>query len=270
MRIEILGDGAPEFAVIGGVHGDEPCGVNAIERVLAADPDVQRPVAFVIANEEAIEAGQRYLEEDLNRAFPGDENGETRESRLAAQIGREIGHCTALSMHSTQSYDRPFALVNEADDELQRILTHLAVDAVGDVGRHSKGRLFEGVPDTIEVECGYQGSAEATENAVELVWEFLAATGVVPDDVRVRGDIPMFRLERQVPKSEASSYNVYASNFERVDEGEPYAAAGEQEFVADEEFYPVLMSPYGYESVFGYTAERLGTVNESGHGNEAL
>lgn len=270
MRIETLGDGTPEIAVVGGVHGDEPCGVNAIDRVLAAEPDVRRPVAFVIANEEAIDAGERYLEEDLNRAFPGDESGTTHESRLAARIGREIGACTTLSMHSTQSYDGPFALVNQADDELQRILSQLTIDAVVDVGRHSKGRLFEGVPRTIEVECGYQGSTAAAENAVGLVWEFLAATGVVPDDVEVHEEIPLFRLDRQIPKAQASSYDVYASNFERVDEGEPFAAADGQNVIAEEAFYPVLMSPYGYEGVFGYTAERLGTVSAAGAENEAV
>jgi len=270
MRIEKLGDGQPAIAVIGGVHGDEPCGVNAIERVLAAEPDVQRPVAFVIANEEAIEAGERYLEEDLNRAFPGDENGPPHESRLAARIGREIGSCTILSMHSTQSYEGTFALVNEADREIHRILTHLSVDAVVDVGRHSKGRLFESVPHTVEVECGYQGSDEATENAVGLVWEFLAATGVVAEESQGRADIPLFQLDRQIPKREASSYDVFASNFERVAAGEPFAAADDQEVVAEEAFYPVLMSPYGYESVFGYTAERLGTVDIVEPGNEAV
>lgn len=270
MRIETLGDGHPEIAVVGGIHGDEPCGVNAIEEVLAAEPDVQRPVAFVIANEEAFDAGERYLEEDLNRAFPGDENGPTHESRLAAKIGRELGACTTLSMHSTQSYDGTFALVDEADEEIQRIMTQLPIDAVVDVGSHSTGRLFESIPRCVEVECGYQRSEQASENAIGIVWEYLAATGVVPDETSVRDDIPLFRLDRQIPKTQASSYDVYASNFERVDAGEPYAAAGDQEVVAEESFYPVLMSPYGYERVFGYTAERLGTVTATGPGNEAV
>lgn len=269
MRIETLGDGRPEIAVLGGVHGDEPCGVNAIERVLAADPDVQRPVAFVIANEAAIDDDVRYVETDLNRAFPGDEHAEVHEKRLAAALGRELGDCLTLSMHSTQSYDGPFALIDHADEEIRQILTQLTVDAVVDVGAHSRGRLFESVPNTVEVECGYQGSPQATENAESLVWEFLAATGVVPGEVGDGSEVPLFRLDRQIPKRDASSYDVYASNFERVAAGERYAAAGEQEVVAEEPFYPVLLSPYGYESVFGYTAERLGTVGAA-LGNEAV
>jgi len=261
MRTVILGDGEPELAVLGGVHGDEPCGVNAIEAVLDEEPAVQRPVKFVVANEEALAAEQRYLEADLNRAFPGDADGETHESRLAAELEAELADCTTLSMHSTQSYGGRFALINETDDELRQILSQLTVDAVVDVGVHSRGRLFERVPHTIEVECGFQGSTAATEHATDLVWEFLGATGAVPAEEKPAEDVPLFKLNRQIPKREGSSYQVYASNFERVAEGEAFAAADGEDVIAEEAFYPVLLSAYGYESVFGYTAERLGTVS---------
>lgn len=263
MRTECLGGDDPEIAVVGGIHGDEPCGINAVERILADPPAFQRPVLFVIANEKAIEQGKRYVEEDLNRTFPGDENGPTHESRLAARLRKTLSGCLTFSMHSTQSYDGTFALINEPNERIRAPLRALSVDAVVDVGSHSKGRLFDAVPATTEVECGYQGSEQATENASNLLREFLGAVGAIEREVvTAREQVPLFRLDRQIPKEEASSYNVYASNFERVAKGESFAAADEQEVTADEPFYPVLLSPYGYEAVFGYTAQRLGTVDE--------
>ena len=59
MRIYELGEGTPEVAVVGGIHGDEPCGPLAIRRLLAAEPAVERPLKLIIANEPALEAGQR-------------------------------------------------------------------------------------------------------------------------------------------------------------------------------------------------------------------
>jgi predicted deacylase len=263
MRIECLGGTEPELAVIGGIHGDEPCGIDAIERFLADPPELDRAVQFIIVNEEAIAAGERYLDEDLNRAFPGDPDGSTHESRLAAQLTDQLSDCLTFSMHSTQSYDGTFALVHEADDRITPVLKALSVDAVVDVGSHSKGRLFDAVPTTVEVECGYQGSEKASENAGRLLREFLSATGALPSADRPPSEsVPLFRLDRQIPKDEANSYRVYASNFERVAKGESYAAADDRDVTADEPFYPVLMSPYGYEAVFGYTAQRLGTVEE--------
>lgn len=263
MRVECLGGPEPELAVLGGIHGDEPCGVDAIERILADPPAFERAVKFIIVNEEAIAADERYLEEDLNRAFPGDPDGPTHESRLAAALTDELGDCLTFSMHSTQSYDGTFALIHEPDERVTPVLKGLSVDAVVDVGSHSDGRLFDAVPTTIEVECGYQGSEQASENASRLLQEFLGTTGALPPVERPeREPVPLFRLDRQIPKERASSYSVYASNFEQVAAGEPFAAADDREVSADEPFYPVLMSPYGYEAVFGYTAQLLGTVEE--------
>jgi predicted deacylase len=261
MWIEQLGEDDPEVAVVGGIHGDEPCGVRAVEHFVEAAPAVERPVAFVVANEEARARDVRYVESDLNRAFPGDPGGATHEERLASAIGAAIGDCTTLALHSTQSYEHLFALVDELDDLTRRVCPRLSVDAVVETGTKD-GRIFDGVPDTIEVECGYQGSEGAAANAVQVTREFLGATGVLPDaDHHRDAELPLFRLGDPVPKRAAENYEVYAENFQKVVAGEAFAAADGEAIVAEEAFHPVLLSAYGYEDVFGYTAERVGTLS---------
>jgi predicted deacylase len=266
MRVECLGDGDPEVAVVGGIHGDEPCGVTAIERILDDQPDVERPVALIVANEEALATGQRYVDDDLNRWFPGDPEADSHEKRLAARLTDVLAGCETLSLHSTQSYDDMFAIVNGMTDFERGVCPHLAVDALVDTGAFDRGRLFASVNDLVEIECGYQGSDQAADNATQATREFLGAVGALPSAARPpETDLPVYRLDRQVPKEGAGTYEVYVSNFEHVPAGEPFAAADDREIVAEEGFYPVLMSPYGYEDVFGFAAEHLGTV-----GDEAL
>ncbi|ELZ54483.1 succinylglutamate desuccinylase/aspartoacylase, partial [Halorubrum hochstenium ATCC 700873] len=48
--------------------------------------------------------------------------------------------------------------------------------------------------------------------------------------------------------------------FERVESGERFAAADGEPLLADEPFYPVLLSPNGYRDQFGYVADRVGTL----------
>ena len=260
MRIETLGEDDPEVAVVGGIHGDEPCGVRAVEHFIAERPDVARPVAFVLANEEATATERRYVETDLNRAFPGDPEGTTHESSLAHALGEAIGDCTTLALHSTQSYERMFAVVDELGDLARAVCPRLSIDAVVETGA-PEGRIFEAVPETIEVECGYQGSERAAENAIRVTREFLGATGVLPDaEPPRRSGIPVFRLGDPVPKRAADEYEVLAENFDEVLAGETFATADGEAVVADEAFHPVLMSADGYEDVFGYTAERVGTL----------
>jgi predicted deacylase len=255
MRIERLGDGRPEVAVVAAIHGDEPCGVEAIERILAEDPAVARPVALIVANEEALSAGSRYLEEDLNRAFPGDPEGPTHESRLAAELTDVLAGCTTLALHSTQSYDGPFAIVQDGTGESADLARQLPVDAIVETGAFDEGRLFESVSPLVEVECGFQGSAAAADNATDIVRQFLAATGALADTPAPESrDVPLFRLSDVVPKAAAESYEVFAENFQRVEAGDTFAVADGEEYVAEESFYPVLLSAYGYEDVFGYAA----------------
>ena len=258
MRVEQVGTGTPEVAVVAGIHGDEPCGVRAVERVLDEPPAVERPVKFVVANEEAIEAGVRYLDADLNRSFPGDPGAAEHEARLAHELAAELSGCLTLSLHSTQSHAEPFVVIDELDERSREIVPRLPVEAVVETGRFVEGRLFLSV-ETIEVECGLQGSDLAAENAYDLVMAYLAATGALPPERPAR-TVPVFRLTEPVPKDAASEYEVYAPNFQPVAAGQAFAAADGAELIAEEDFYPVLMSPYGYESVFGYSAEFVGQL----------
>lgn len=255
MRVAQIGSGTPEIAVLAGVHGDEPCGVRAVERLLEERPTVQRPVKLVVANENALERRVRFVDEDLNRVFPGDPDAETHERRLAHRLVEELEGCLTFSMHSTQSYADPFAIVDGVDETAARLCPQLPVTAMVETENFAEGRLMTEI-DTIEVECGQQGSESAAQNANRLMRAFLTAVGVLPGDT-VSRDLPVFRLTDVVPKEPADTYEVFVENFTEVEAGAPFAAADGNEQVADESFYPVLMSPYGYRDVFGYAAEKL-------------
>jgi hypothetical protein len=263
MRTWQLGSGAPDVAVVAGIHGDEPSGIEAVEEFREAAPELERPVQFVVANEEAAERGVRYIDEDLNRAFPGDTDAETHEGRLAAELLSIIEDRLVLSLHSTQSYPEPFAIVAglDDDDRFRSITPRLPVEAVVEAGPFTEGRLISVAP-TIEVECGLQRSAAAAVNASLVVDAFLRATGVrsAPDEPRT---LPVFRLTHRIPKRNADEYAVHAENLSRVDPGDPIASADGEAAVAEQPFYPVLLSADGYEEVFGYGADRIGTIGPS-------
>lgn len=269
MRVCEFGDD-PEVAVVAGIHGDEPCGPDAVEALLDDPPTFGRPVKFVIANEEALEREVRYLDDDLNRAFPGDADAESHERRLARRLLPELDGCTTLALHSTQSYGRPFALVDTVGQTAAEVCARLPIDAVVETAVYAGGRLID-YPGVIEVECGLQWSASAAENATDIVRSFLSATGVLPGELGTDdgGDVPVFRLTGRVSKAPAEDYDVFVENFERVEPGVPFASADGEERVAEEPFYPILMSAEGYEEVFGYAGERVGRLAEAGTDQES-
>lgn len=268
MRIYELGEGQPEVAVVAGIHGDEPCGVRAVERLLAEEPEVERAVKLIVANEEALEAERRFLETDLNRAFPGDPDADSHEDRLAHDLAREIEGCTVLALHSTQSYAEPITVIDTVDEIARAVAPRLPVDVLIETDAYTDGRLIEHA-HTIEVECGLQGTDQAAENGYWLLRAFLEATNVLrpsdaDDEDRLaapeRSAVRVFRLDGPIPKPPASEYEVVVSNFERVGAGEVFAYADDEALTAETAFYPVLLSSYGYEDIFGYAASDEGTL----------
>ncbi|MFC3476771.1 M14 family metallopeptidase [Halobacterium litoreum] len=268
MRVAQLGDGDPELVVVGGVHGDEPCGVRAVERLLDYDGELLRPVKLVVANERAMDAGERYVDADLNRAFTDDVPADAHERELARDLADEVRGCTVLSIHSTQSHADPFAIASGLDDPVPEVVPNLPVTALVDTQEFGDGRLFAADADILEVEAGLQGTETAAENAYRLAREFLVATDAIPGDT-VEREVPVFQMGASIRKPPADEYEVFVENFERVEAGQTFAAADGEELVAEESFYPVLLSPYGYADQFGYRGDRTGLLVQSSDGENS-
>jgi predicted deacylase len=254
MRVEQLGEGDPEIAIVAAIHGDEPCGVHAVETLRDEPPALTQPVKCVIANERARDRDVRYINTDLNRAFPGEPNAEAYEQQLAADLLDELRGCTTLALHATKSTATPFAITPEIGPLAETVCPQLSIEALVEAGACVETALGAYI-DAIEVECGRQGTEQASETAVQLVSEFLAATGAIPDIDAPERTLPVYRLHDCLPKRDATAYDVLATNFERVDTGAPYATINGEPQIAEEAFYPVLLSANGYESQFGYAAE---------------
>ncbi len=259
MRVISLGEGEPELAVVVCIHGDELCGKHAVERFLADDPTIHEPVKFVVANEAAVDAGRRYVDEDLNRTFPGDPDADTHEGRLAAELLDELAGLRVLDLHSTLSMAEPFALYQRATPETFHVLQRAGIDRAVDIS-HVPGGLV-GYLDGVAVECGIRGSDAATENAERILRGFLAGNGVIDAEFSL-ADPEVFSVTERV---EGTEYEFIAENFVRVPAGEVFARRHDGELTAPEAFYPVLMSTDGYDDIVGFGARRLGRLSELDH-----
>jgi len=254
-EVTVAGPGEPEVAVIGGVHGDEPCGVRAVRRLRAADLDLQRGVLFVVANPAAVAAGRRFLDSDLNRVFPGDPNGD-REHRLAAELCELVTPVTSLSIHGTHSRPEPFALVHRSQPSEYDLAAQLPVPQVVDHSGVNEGTITT-CGCLVEVEVGIQGTDEAARMAEEQALAFLQAVDALPGEPPP-SDPAFFHMTEAIEKPPGARAELLVANFELVPEGAVFARVNGRDLVADEAFYPILMSEAGYTDIFGYRGRKLG------------
>lgn len=258
--VTVLGEGNPELVVVGGIHGDEPSGIRAIRHVLDTEPGLERAVKFVVANPPAAVAHRRYLDADMNRVFPGDHDSADRERRLAAQLSEEIGGSLVLSLHATHSSGEPIAFVSGEHPDAQAVASRLPLDHVINHDPVVDG-AFTSRERVVSVEAGRQLTEDATTNATKLVRAFLRLTDALPDEPAT-GSPDFYTMEDTVEKPGVDERQLLVDNFQEVASGTTYAATPDAEFVADEAFYPVLMSEAGYDDIFGYRGQRAGSALE--------
>lgn len=254
MQVRTIGDGESEVAIVGAVHGDEPCGAKAIREFLDADPTLERPTAFIIANERALEQRERYIDADLNRVLPGDPTADAHERRLAAKLVDQTEDCVTLGIHSTQSYAGTFGVLSAPNERKRDIFDRMSLTRVADTSMVSGGRCVD-QPMFIDVEVGPQGSDRAEELALQMVRSFLQAVGALPGSTATEAT-EYYTVTEIIEKDTNATYEFVAENFERVGQGEVYARKDGEALVADDPFWPVLASGDGHDRILGYRSHR--------------
>lgn len=254
LDVTLCGPGEPEVAVVGGIHGNETGGVRAVRRLREADLEFQKGVAFVLANPAAIDASKRYLDSDLNRIFPGDPDG-NREEQLAARLCEYIEDLTTLSLHGTHSKPTPFALIHRSQPQEFNLAAKLPIPHIVDHwGVNEETITICGL--TVEIEVGAQGSEEAAVAAEHHARAFLRRVDALQGEPP-KADPDYFHMAEPIPKPPGQEYEIHVENFEHVPAGTAYASVDGQDQIAEDPFYPILMSADGYPDIFGYKGNKI-------------
>jgi hypothetical protein len=193
----------PTLVVIGGLHGNEPSGVLALERVMAElherRPALRGRVVAFRGNTRALAAGVRFVDRDLNRSWDatsvarvlaGDvrnvEDDEQRE--LLVAFATLLDHATRpvmfLDLHTTSGRAVPFAC---GADVLRnrRALFGLGIPVVLGLDEVIDGSMLGYLCDLghagISVEGGSHAEPESVDNHVAVVWLVLLAEGLLDE-----------------------------------------------------------------------------------------
>jgi len=100
--------------VIGGMHGNEPLGIDIVERLLSQPI---KNVTAVIANAEAKQQNKRFTNTDLNRSFPGDEKSyEGQRAKELLELCKDFD--LVLDFHNTHCPENDCSFVGEKSDKV--------------------------------------------------------------------------------------------------------------------------------------------------------
>lgn len=260
--------GSARVAIVGGIHGDEPAGERIVRR-LATELDEEGAgsgqVRLIVANEPALEAGTRYTDADLNRAFPGDPDSDEYERALAPRLADALEEMDAvLALHTSHSAPPPFAIYSDPTESVRRSVTGMPVEYALDSSGLRGTTLDSVVPHTVSIEVGRQGSEEAVEFGHEACLAFLRAHGALDDEPPTFSTVTVVEGDEEVPKG-GGDPRVHYANFEAIPEGAVFAEDDVYTHRVEEPgVVPVLASERGYEEIFGIYGRVSGTMEPLG------
>lgn len=187
----------------GGIHGNEPAGLRALERVLytleGTDGGLEAGTLVGIrGNLKALRDSARYLDRDLNRIWlpgylPGAgsstekkrfrETGELLE--IHALLGKVLAEGTPpfyfIDLHTTSSESPPFVTMNDAVIN-RKFASLFPVPVILGIEEYLTGPLLNYINELGYVSLGFESGKHedpaAVENAEDFIWQVLAHTGV--------------------------------------------------------------------------------------------
>lgn len=200
-------DGSPLLIVVGGLHGNEHAGVDALQRVfarLAADRLALRGRFVGLAgNTAALARGVRYVDLDLNRAWSAERVHELRTTRAVGtssvekheqlellkvldELFRDLpAPAHVLDLHSSSASGAPFATLGDTLRNRELAL-HFPVTKVLGIEEQIDGGLLEYLNNlghiTLGFEAGQHDDPASVNRCEAMIWLALEASGLMAAD----------------------------------------------------------------------------------------
>lgn len=177
----------PSVVLMAGVHGDEPCGLDAF-RELIPDVDIEKgKLTFLLGNRKAIEAGTREYQENLNRIFQPDKNltdaqKQTYEYKRSREMMPVLAEADiSLDLHSSSTSEtEPFVICEPHSNDIATYLpANIVVSGFDEL--HPTGTdayVNQQGGKGICLECGNHTDASAKKVAIEAVKNLLHMLGM--------------------------------------------------------------------------------------------
>ncbi len=189
----------PALIVVGGMHGNETSGINAIENIIDEIKNIKEyingSIYFLKGNISAIENGERFIDKDLNRLWTSeyinsnsDKIADIKElNSLHELIFNDIcngnfKNCIFLDLHTFSANSGIFCIPasNQKSLDLAASFRIPFIEKLADSLPGTALSYFGNKGMTsIVVEGGTHGSKQAVENLEAAIWHILGYIGFV-------------------------------------------------------------------------------------------
>ncbi|HHJ19614.1 MAG TPA: peptidase M14 [Gammaproteobacteria bacterium] len=201
------------------LHGNEPTGLLAVQRVLRRykDTTLPRSLSLFLGNTQAAEQGLRRLEgqPDFNRVWPGTETPDVAEARLMQNIvttlqSRQV--FASIDIHNNTGMNPHYACVNTLASEhlqLASLFGRTVIYFIRPTGTQSAA--MGKICPAVTIECGKPAEPHGVEHAADFI-EACLHLSHFPETPVAEHDINLFHTVAQVKVPDTLSFSFSSKN----------------------------------------------------------
>jgi succinylglutamate desuccinylase len=175
--VRLPGRRQPAVAVVLLLHGNEPVGLQAVQRLLHryAGRELPRALTLVIGNVRAAALGQRHLDDqpDFNRIWPSTEQPGSPEALMFAQIIERLrgdGLFAAIDLHNNTGRNPHYACINFLDDRFLNLASLFGRTVVYFTRpRGVASMALAALAPAVTLECGHPGDEAGIQHATDFI-----------------------------------------------------------------------------------------------------
>jgi len=267
----------PVLVCVAGMHGNEPAGVEALERVLdtltVEAYRIEGTFVAVRGNQAALAEQVRFVDNDLNRHWTRERIGRVTLDRdpdpsvsedadllqlhdlISDLLDQASGESYVLDLHTTSGRSAPFGTVGDTLRN-RRFAMQLPLPLIMGLEEHLEGTMLEFFNDRGHVTLGFEGGPHKDASSVDrteaAVWLALEAAGMLPDPRAATrlADARAFlsRLSRNLPRVLEVRHRHFVGPKDQFTMRPGYASfqeVAENEHLADDETGPVIAPETG-------------------------
>ena len=238
-------------------HGDEKIGLRVIREIKKLNIDEE--VLFVqVANEKAAKLGKRFIDQDLNRSFPGKRNG-NYEQKLAMKLLPVIKSADiVLDIHSTTSNLNDALIVTKLDKEILKYIKIIQPKYTLLMNITKNSALISNAKIGLAFEYGKDKDQRVIRKIVRDIKKVLASAGLINFKYSEKQvTTKFFSVDSEFKKEKGYKLMLSIKNYQLVKKGEIVAKRGNKFVFAKKDFYTILFGKSNYKDIFGFRGKLL-------------
>lgn len=226
-----------KLAIVCCLHGNEKYGLEVVERLPS--------VPFIIGNKKATLENKRFTESDMNRIFPGKENGNYEEKEAFKLKNNLTKFNQIIDLHSTSNGCPLFGIITKPNKEKIQLAKKLGLKRLLIMSENfaSGKALIDHHKLGISLEIGPHGDKEKTLDVITKIENLV-------NNKNQEQDLTIYKPIEIIKRSKGK---ILIENFKEVKKGQHIT----ETLIAKYDFIPVLVGEKSYSDVLCVACKKL-------------